>query len=178
MKRSQLNPMPEYFDRYINKCDDVTITEAIQTSIDELDRFPIDKWKALGDRVYAPGKWTVKDILQHLIDTERIFTYRALAFARGEAEKLPPYDENSYAAHADTGSRTLEDLVEELRLVHLSFLSMFASFNEEALARIGRSFTGTYSTASIGYCMPGHQRWHMEILEERYAPLLGQSVVS
>lgn len=178
MKRSQLTPMPEYFDRYINKCDDVSILDAIQTSIDELDNFPVDKWKALGDRVYAPGKWTVKDILQHLIDTERIFTYRALAFARGEAETLPPYDEDSYAALAGANSRTLEDLVEELRLVHVSFLKMFASFDDDALARMGKAFRGKYSVAAIGFCMPGHQRWHMDILAERYYPLLEQSVVS
>lgn len=178
MKRSQLDPMPEYFDRYINKCDDVDILEAIRTSIDEVDRFPVDKWKALGDKVYAPGKWTVKDILQHLIDTERIFTYRALAFARGEAEKLPPYDEDSYASLAGANNRTLEDLVDELRLVHLSFLKMYASFDEKALARMGRSFKGHSSVASIGFCMPGHQRWHIEVLEDRYYPLLEQSVAS
>ncbi len=178
MKRSQLDHLPEYFDRYINKCDDVDILEAIRISIDELDRFPVDKWKTLGDHVYAPGKWTVKDILQHLIDTERVFTYRALAFARGEAAVLPSYDEDSYAALAATSNRTLEDLVEELRLVHLSFLKMFSSFSEEALRRMGTAFKGTYSTASIGFCMPGHQRWHMAILEERYAPLLEQSAAS
>jgi hypothetical protein len=172
MKRSQLNPMPEYFDRYINKCDDVTLLEAIQISIDELDRFPVDKWKALGDKVYAPGKWTVKDILQHLIDTERVFAYRALAFARGETEALPSYDEDSYAAYAGASKRSLEDLIEEMRLVRLSFLNMFASFDEDALARIGKSFRGTYSVASIGFCMCGHQRWHIEVLEERYYPLL------
>ncbi len=175
MKRSQLNPMPEYFDRYINKCDDVTVLEAIQTSIDELDRFPMDKWKALGDSVYAPGKWTVKDILQHLIDTERVFTYRALAFARGETAVLPSYDENVFAELAAAGNRSLEDLVDELRGVHVSFLKMFASFTPEALARVGRAFKGQYAAAAIGFCMAGHQRWHIEILEERYYPLLQES---
>lgn len=175
MIRSQLSPMPEYFDRYIDLCDDVTVLEAIQTSIDEVDHFPMDKWKALGDSVYAPGKWTVKDILQHLIDTERVFTYRALAFARGEAEVLPSYDENSFAEHAAANDRSLEELVDELRGVHLSFLKMFASFTPEALARIGRAAKGKYATAAIGFCMPGHQRWHIGILEERYYPLLQES---
>ena len=100
MKRSELNPLPEYFDRYINKCDDVGISQAIQTSINELDRIPLAKWEWLKDKTYAPGKWTVKDILQHLIDTERIFMYRALAFSRGEMQLLPSFDEDKYAAAA------------------------------------------------------------------------------
>ncbi|MBK7036783.1 MAG: DinB family protein [Bacteroidetes bacterium] len=84
MLLSQLSPLPEYFDRYILKCDDVELTDAIKISITELENAPIDKWKQLGDKTYAPGKWTVKEILQHLIDTERIFCYRALTYARGE----------------------------------------------------------------------------------------------
>lgn len=171
MIRSQLSPMPEYFDRYINKCDDVDILTAIQTSIDELDRLPIDKWKALGDTVYAPGKWTVKDILQHLIDTERIFTYRALAFARDEKQQPPSFDEDGYAALANTVNRTIEDLIDELRLCHQSFLAMYKSFTPDMLVRAGKSFKGEYSVASIGYIMPGHQRWHFEIVEERYLTL-------
>lgn len=172
MIQSQLKKMPEYFDRYINKCDDVTIDQAIQTSIDEIDPATIEKWKALGDKVYAPGKWTVRDILQHLIDTERVFTYRALGFARGEVQ-LPSYDEDQYAAFAKAGNRSLEDLLTELRTLHLSFQQLFASFTPEALDREGMGFKGPYSVAAIGYCMPGHQRWHIDIIKERYYPLLG-----
>jgi hypothetical protein len=172
MKRSALFPLPEYFDRYINMCDDVELTEAIQVSINELDALPLDKWKALGDRVYAPGKWTTRDILQHLVDTERIFSYRALAFARNETQALPPFEEDAYAAVAVAGNRTLESLVEELKMVHQSFLAMFASFTPAMLSKTGKGFRGDYSVASIGFCMPGHQRWHFKVLEEKYFSLL------
>lgn len=172
MKRSQLYPLPEYFDRYINKCDDVTLTDAIQTSIEELDNFPVEKWKRLGSKVYAPGKWTVNDILQHLVDTERIFSYRALAFARGETRKVPSFDEDNYALSANAGSRNLESLVDELRVSHLSFLHLFQSFSPDVLQKMGKGFKGEYSVAAIGFCMPGHQRWHLGILKERYEPLL------
>lgn len=172
MKRSELNPMPEYFDRYINLCDDVELTEALQTSINELDQFPLDTWKALGDRVYAPGKWTVKDILQHLTDTERIFTYRALAFARGETQAMPMFDEDGYAISAAATKRSMESLVEELRSVHVSFKALYASFSPEVLAKTGIGFKGPYSVASIGFCMAGHQRWHLKVLEEKYYPLV------
>lgn len=173
MTRSQLNPMPLYFDRYINLCDDVELVEAIQTSIDELNHFPIETWKALGDRVYAPGKWTVKDILQHLIDTERIFSYRALAFARGETQPLTSFDEASYATSGQANTRSVESLVDELRSVHESFLKLVESFTPAMLQKAGVGFKGEYTVASIGFCMPGHQRWHMNVLKEKYYPLLG-----
>jgi hypothetical protein len=172
MKRSQLNPLPEYFDRYINMCDDVELIQAIQTSIDELDTAPVEKWKTLGDKVYALGKWTVKDILQHLIDTERIFAYRALAFTRNETQPLPSFDEDGYAQSALANNRTVESLVEELKASHQSFKLMYQSFTPDMLSKTGKSFKGEYSVASIGFCMAGHQRWHWKVLEEKYYVLI------
>lgn len=172
MKRSQLQAIPQYFDRYINKCDDVELVDALQISINELNSIPIDKWKALGDKVYAPGKWTVKDILQHLIDTERIFTYRAMAFTRNEAQPLPSFSEDDYAIAAKAGDRNLEDIMDELRIVHQSSKALFQSFTSEMLEKNGKGFKGLYSVASIGFILAGHQRWHFQILEERYYPLL------
>lgn len=173
MKRSQLSPMPEYFDRYINLCDDVELLDALQISIQELKDLPLEKLLALGHKVYAPGKWTVKDIFQHMIDTERIFTFRALSFARGEKKQLPSYDENEYATAADANHLSIEHLVFELQLVHQSFLTMYENFNTEMLSGKGQSFKGEYSVASIGFIMPGHQRWHLNVIKERYLPLLG-----
>ncbi len=172
MLRSQLNPLPEYFDRYILMTDDVELLDAIQTSLDEIDRFPVDTWKALSDRVYAPGKWTVKDTLQHLIDTERIFTYRMLAASRGEKQAMIPFSEDEYADAAEANRRDLEDLIAELRLVHLSFQAMYKSFSPEMLLRMCKGFKGEYSVAATGFMMPGHQRWHLRILEEKYYPLI------
>lgn len=173
MKRSELNPMPEYFDRYINKCDDVELLTALHTSIVELENAPFEKWDALGDKVYAPGKWTVKDILQHLIDTERIFCYRALAFARNETQALPSFDEDNYAKSADANKRTLASLITELKISHESAKALFESFKPETLDKMGRGFKGEYSVASVGFLLPGHQRWHFQIIEEKYFPLLG-----
>ena len=112
MKRSEINPLPEYFDRYINKCDDIELLDAIDLSITELGNIPLDKWVSLGERKYAPRKWSVKDILQHLIDTERIFSYRALAYARGESQKVPAYDQDYYVRSANANIRCIEDLLE------------------------------------------------------------------
>lgn len=172
MKRSQLPFLPEYFDRYILLCDDGTINDAIQTSIDELDQIPLDLWDPLGETTYASGKWTIKDILQHLIDTERVFTYRALAFARNEIQLLPSFSENEYAGQADASRRSLTSLIAELRCLHQSTKAMFDSFTPEMLLKKGMGFKGEYTVASIGFIQPGHQRWHFEAIEKNYLPLL------
>ena len=171
MTRSQLTSLPEYFDRYINKTDDVDVLTALQTSVTELENAPIEKWNALGDRVYAEGKWTVKDILQHLIDTERVFAYRATAFARGD-KNVMPFDEEAYAKNAKATERSLENLLEESIHLRKSTIYLYQSFSQEMLDRTGKSFKGEYSVHAMGYIFAGHQRWHFGILEERYFPLL------
>lgn len=171
MTRSQLDPMPEYFDRYINLADDVSVLEALKISLDELKNAPVDQWKSLGDKVYAPGKWTIKDILQHLIDTERVFAYRALSFARGERE-VKPFDEELYGQNAQTARRSFEDMMQEAITLRLSTLQLFESFTEEMLDKTGKSFKGEYSVRAIGYIFAGHHRWHVNIINERYLPLI------
>lgn len=168
MLKSQINPMPLYFDRYINLTDDVELMEAIQISLDELDQLPIEKWKAHGDKVYAQGKWTIKDIIQHLIDAERVFTYRMIAAARGEQQTMLSFDEDEYAAEAGATRRDLEDLINELKLVRLSFKAMCGSFTTEMLQRICKGYNSDYSVGAIGFIVPGHQRWHLKVIEERY----------
>lgn len=172
MLRSQIDPMPAYFDRYILMNDDIDVMDAIRLSIEEMNLFPIEQWKALGDKVYAPGKWTVRDILQHIIDTERIFSYRAVAAARGEKQPFPSFDEDAYAAAAAANNRSLEDLLAEMRISRQSFLALYESFTPEMMQRTCMGFKGEYSVLSIGFIIAGHQRWHTRILEERYMPLV------
>lgn len=179
MKRSEINPLPNYFDRYILQYDsETTILEAIQKSIDDLDTLPLDDWKALGSRVYVPHKWTIKDILQHISDVERIFCYRALSFARGDTQRLPSFDEDAFALHTNANDRSFEDLIAELKRVHISTKDLFASFTPEMLQKTGIGFKGEYSVGAIGFTLPGHQLWHFKIIEERYMPLLKISEMS
>lgn len=172
MRKSDINPMPEYFDRYINLADDVELKEALAISAEELTHLPLEGWKAIGDKVYAPGKWTIKDILQHMIDTERIFAYRALCFARGEAARMPSFDEEEYGRNTNANQRTLEDLIEELKINRASFIALYNSFTDEMLLRTGLSFKGTYSVLAIGFITVGHQRWHINIIKDRYEGLV------
>jgi hypothetical protein len=169
MKKSDITQMPEYFDRYIHKTDDVTYLEALEISLKELENLPIAKFSAVGNRVYAPRKWTIKDILQHLIDTERVFSYRVTAFARIDGQKMLSFDEDSYAKHADANHRTIEDIVEELILLRKSSIAQFKSFTLEMLQRSGQGFNGKeYSVLSLAFMIAGHQRWHMQVINEKY----------
>jgi hypothetical protein len=172
MKKSDINPMPEYFDRYINLADDVELKEALDISAEELNNLPIEQWEAIGNKVYAPGKWTIKDILQHMIDTERIFAYRALCFARGETARMPSFDEEEYGRNTNAHQRTLVDLIDELKINRASFIALYNSFTNEMLLKTGLSFKGTYSVLAIGFIAVGHQRWHLNIIKERYAGLV------
>lgn len=173
MKKSDIQRMPEYFDRYINLTDDVTYMQALEISLNELQNAPIDKWKALDEKVYAPGKWTIKDMLQHIIDTERVFAYRMTAFARKDPQQMLGYDEDNYAKNAFANRRTVDDLVEELILVRKNLIALYRSFTPEMLQLEGKGYTGaSYSVLSMAFCMAGHQRWHFNILKERYYPLL------
>lgn len=173
MKKEDIKKMPEYFDRYINLTDDVTYLEALQTSLQELENAPIEKWKTLGDKVYAEGKWKVKDILQHYIDTERVFTYRITAIARGDKQKMPPFDEESFADNTIANNRSVDDLINELILVRKGTIAMYQSFTNEMLHQLGNGFNGSqYCPLALGFMLAGHQRWHFKVLEERYFPLL------
>jgi DinB superfamily len=173
MNKSDILHMPEYFDRYIALADDVPVLESLNISLQELENAPIDKWKALGEQVYAPGKWTIKDILQHCIDTERVFVYRTTAIARGDKQRLLGFDENEYADHANAHLRTIDDLMEELILVRKLTIMMFTHFTSEMLQQQGFGQTGQYGPLALGFIIAGHQRWHFRVLEERYYPLLG-----
>jgi hypothetical protein len=173
MKKSDIKKMPEYFDRYIMLTDDVTCIEALEISLKELEQAPLEKWLQLNENVYAPGKWTIKDILQHYIDTERVFTYRITAIARGDKQKMIPYDEDAYADNALANRRSVQDLYEELILVRKGTIAMFKSFTNEMLQEQGFGFNGMeYTPLALGFMLAGHQRWHFKVLDERYYPML------
>lgn len=173
MKKADIKKMPEYFDRYINLAEDVSVVESLQISLQELEQAPIEKWKALGEKTYAVGKWSIKDILQHYIDTERVFSYRITAIARGDKQKMTPYDQEVFAKNAEANRRTIDDLMDELILIRKSTIKLFISFTPEMLQQQGNGFNGVqYCPLALGFMLAGHQRWHFSVLEEKYYPLI------
>jgi len=117
---------------------------------------------------YAPGKWTVAQMLQHLIDSERVFAYRAMCFARGEKSSLPGFDENAYAERATAEHRSLIAMKEELRALRKATITLYNSFTREDLAESGIAFGYRVTVNAMGYIMAGHIYHHQRIYEERY----------
>ncbi len=117
---------------------------------------------------YAEGKWTIKEIIQHLIDTERIFCYRALCFARAETTPLPGYEENDYAANSFANNRDIDSLLDEFDQVRSCTLSLFKSFDKTVYEKTGISNGHPLSVRAIAYILAGHELHHMNVIRERY----------
>ena len=120
------------------------------------------------DSSYAPGKWSIKELIGHLIDSERIFGYRALRFARADQTPLPGYEQDDYVKSARFGARRLSDLAEEFSYVRRANLFLFRSLDEEAWGRTGEANGQPVSVRAIAYIVAGHEAHHMGILRTRY----------
>lgn len=117
---------------------------------------------------YAPGKWSVKQVLGHILDAERVFMYRALTFARADETPVPGFEEDDWMAASTFDRRTLNDIVEEYVAVRAATLALAASFDEVALTRRGTASGRTMSTRAAIHCVAGHELHHVAILKERY----------
>jgi uncharacterized damage-inducible protein DinB len=123
---------------------------------------------------YAVGKWTIKETLVHITDTERIFAYRALRFARNDTTALPGYEQNDYVPYSRANERRLTDIFQEYGAVRVATLSLFESFNEEDLLRKGIANGNPASVRALAYQIVGHEMHHMKIIKERYVPEVWQ----
>lgn len=171
MKKSDIKEMPVYFDRYINSIDDIELSDALENYGPNLLSINKQSLMNAGDKVYAPGKWTVKEIIQHLIDSERVFSYRALRFARNDRTELPGYDENIYAAESNSGKRDLNDMLTEFDLLRRSTVCLFRSFDKTMLSRKGVCFNKEISVLALGFVMAGHVLHHSNVIREKYFSL-------
>lgn len=117
---------------------------------------------------YAPGKWSLKEILVHIVDDERIYCYRALRFARGDHTELPGFDQDSYAALSEADHRDLSSILEEYEAVRRSTVAFFAALPEPVLTRAGTADGNPMSVRAIAYHIAGHERHHLGVIRERY----------
>ena len=132
--------------------------------VDAIGRIP----EARGGHRYGPDKWSIREVIGHLIDAERIFSYRALRIARGDQTPLPGFDENTYVAAAGSDDRTLVELTRELAAVRESTVLMLESFRDQFWARTGNANGAAMSVRALAYVLAGHPRHHLRILRERY----------
>ena len=129
-----------------------------------IDTLPPEK----KDFAYAPAKWTVKELLCHIIDAERIFVYRALCFSRNDKTNLPAFDENAYVPELNASLRTIQSIRQEINNLRASTIDFFASCNEEMLGRSGTANNTRISVRALGYVVSGHAAHHLSILKQRY----------
>ena len=153
---------------YIKAAGEGDLYEDLEISLHDFIRFvqdiPMDKF----DFRYAEGKWTIKEIIQHIIDTERIFSYRALRISRNDITALPGFEQDDYAANTEANKRHLQSLLTELSIVRQSTLALFKSFSEEQIKRIGIASNNEISVRAIGFIIIGHQKHHQKVYKERY----------
>ena len=117
---------------------------------------------------YAAGKWTIKEILAHIIDDERIYAYRALRFARNDKTELPGFDQDNYALHSGANERMIESLLHEFAAVRNATIALFESFDEQVLTRKGIASGNVMSVRAAAYHIAGHELRHVNIIRERY----------
>ena len=156
------------FTNYIQEAGDTTLIEELEISLHQFIKFvqniPMDKF----DYRYAEGKWTIKDIIQHIMDCERIFAYRALRFSRNDSSSLLSFDEDTYADNTNANGRSIQDLLTEFSALRHSNLLFYKSLSEEQLKRIGTASNNQISVRALGFVIIGHQKHHQKIFEERY----------
>jgi uncharacterized damage-inducible protein DinB len=165
-------PSPEtyfaYFKRYVDLVPEEDLSTGFQNQLPIIKELLNSITEEKSTYAYAPGKWTLKELLQHITDTERIFNYRALAIARKETASLPGFDEDSYAANSNANGRTWQTLVDEFLVVRQSTQFLYDSFTDEMLEASGIASNNPLTVNSLGFTTLGHFYHHKKVMEERY----------
>jgi hypothetical protein len=160
--------IPEYYQGYISKMNGVHFMDALQsqqkTTLLKMDEIAPEQW----DYSYALGKWTVKELFIHLMDAERIFTYRALRFARNDKTELPGFEENDYVPASNAAVRTPPSIVSEYNAIRNSTIELFKNFTPDVLMRTGKANGVLFSVMLLGATIAGHEKHHIGILNDRY----------
>ena len=174
IERPRADEHVEYFGRYISKVpENADLISLLRDQAMETVSMLQGLTPAQGDFAYAPGKWTIKQVIGHIVDAERIFVYRALCFARQDRTGLPSFDENAYVDNANFQERTLADLLEEFQVVRSATIHFAKNLDAESLTRVGIASNNPISVRALLYVIAGHERHHVELFRERYLPGIG-----
>ena len=162
------NEFHSYYKNYIDLVEDSDIVNGLISSFKRTEAFfqtiPSEKLEFQ----YAPGKWTIKEIIQHLIDAEIVFAYRALRFAREDKTALPGFDENHYAKTSHANNYSIDKLIKHYGAVRQATIHLFESFSPETLLKTGNASGSEMSIRALGYVIIGHETHHSKVIRERY----------
>lgn len=168
MTRPESSEFIPYYSTYIGLIPDGEIIQILNEQINDSISLLKDISDNQGLFRYAPKKWSIKEVLGHMADTERIMAYRLLCFARGEKESLPGFDENSYVLNASFDNQTIEDLVDNFLAVRKSTVHLLKSLNSNSWSQRGTANGGEVTVRAIAYIIAGHELHHRHIIKERY----------
>lgn len=171
MKKQETKKNPEFLEYVLKLNGDIELKEALELSLEKINDLNIAQLNRIGLKTYKKGKWTVHKILQHLIDWERIWCYRAITFARREGTIPDAQDQEIMGENSNADELSIEQLVNELRIVRQSTIMMFESFNKKILETNCVFFEYEMPLYTIGLTITAHQIHHFNIIEERYVPL-------
>jgi hypothetical protein len=157
-----------YYSRYISLVPDGDLVETLRSQMAETQSLLRAIPEVRASHRYAPGKWSIKEVVGHMADVERVMTYRALRIARGDATPLPGFDENAYVPAGNFESRALTSVAHELAEVRRATIAFFETLDPEAAARRGSANNVEVSARALAYIVAGHERHHVGILRERY----------
>lgn len=168
IERPRENEYPEYFGNYIAKTTGDDLFKILDESHEQMTKLVNGLSEEKLNFRYAEGKWSIKEIIGHLMDTERVMSYRALRFARYDNIPLPGFEENDWAKASNSSSRTMTDLLEEFSYVRFSTRLLFKSFDETMLLASGEANKKQMTVRAIGYMIAGHELHHLHVIKERY----------
>lgn len=170
MSQFSIEELPPFYHRYVEPLKGKDLLEVLESTNHKTQSFLNNLEESNGDFRYASGKWSVKEVICHMLDAERIFCFRALTFARNDKTELPGFDENTYAPQANAEVRTIAELVMEATRLRATTFDLFKSFSDEMLNRTGVANKGSFTVRGIGYIIAGHELHHLNVLQERYFP--------
>lgn len=171
MEKPDTDKRSEFLEHVLKLNGDIELSKAFQVSLESINGMDIAQLNRIGLKTYEEGKWSVHKILQHLIDWERIWCYRAVIFARGEGAIPNGHDQEIMGENSNGDELSIERLIKELRIVRQSTIMMFGSFSEEILHTNCRFFEYEMPLYMIGYTITAHQIHHFNMIRERYVPL-------
>jgi hypothetical protein len=163
-----LDTVPTFYQTYVKHVQTMSLKEALEFSLAKYEQIVATIPEEKGLYRYADGKWTIKELLVHVLDAERIFGYRALRFARNDKTMLPGFEENDYVPHSAANDRPVKSITKSMQLIRASTNDLFDSFTLEMLKRTGSANNTEISVETIGYVIAGHQLHHCSILQQRY----------
>lgn len=168
MQRPDLDLVPPFYKNYVLRVKDYEMLDALRISNKEIVQLVRSLPEPKAEYRYQPGKWSIKELLCHTMDAERIFAYRALRFARNDKTELHGFEENDYAPEANAHGRSFLQLANEMESLRTTTIQLFASFTPEMLVRVGKANKTELSVLTLGYILAGHETHHRLVLQERY----------